>query len=116
VFFGDGSGITTQQLAQIRFVDVVGRLPGVFPATQAPNGEIVPVIGPGEPPILRITVIPNSTVLLTWPVGYTLQSATNAAGPFEDMWRSYHFAPNSSGSYADWWFYNEQMRVYRLRK
>jgi len=116
VFFGDGSGITTQQLAQIRFVDVVGRLPGVFPATQAPNGEIVPVIGPEEPPVLRITVIPNSIVLLTWPVGYTLQSATNAAGPFEEMWRLYHTAPNSSGSYADWWFYNEQMRVYRLRK
>ena len=116
VFFGDGSGITTQQLAQIRFMDVVGRLPGVFPATQAPNGEIVPVIGPEEPPILRITVIPNSIVLLTWPVGYTLQSATNAAGPFEEMWRLYHTAPDSSGSYADWWFSNEQMRVYRLRK
>ena len=116
VFFGDGSGITTQQLAQIRFVDVVGRMPGVFPATKAPNGEIVPIIGLEEPPVLRITVIPNSIVHLTWPVGYTLQSATNAAGPFEDMWRLYHTAPNSSGSYADWWFYNEQMRVYRLRK
>ena len=116
VFFGDGNGITTQQLAQIRFVNVVGQLPGVFPAKQTATGEIVPVIGPEEPPVLRITSRTSSSIYLTWPVGYTLQSATNSAGPFEDMWRSSHTVPNSSGGASEWCHPFDRTRIYRLRK
>jgi hypothetical protein len=97
VLFGDGSGITAQQLAQIRFVNVVGQLPGTFPAKQTATGEIVPVIGPEAPPVLRITSRTSGHIYLQWPVGYTLESATNAAGPFADVWGVYQNPPNRSG-------------------
>jgi len=116
VFFGDGSGITTQQLAQIRFANVVGQFPGVFPAKQTPTGEVVPVIGPEEPPVLRITSRTSNSIYLTWPFGYTLESSTNSTGPFQDMWRFSHTAPNRSGAGWEWCHRDDQMRLYRLRK
>jgi len=116
VLFGDGSGITAQQLAQIRFVNVVGQLPGTFPAKQTATGEIVPVIGPEAPPVLRITSRTSGHIYLQWPVGYTLESATNAAGPFADVWGVYQNPPNRSGSAVEWCHPDDQIRVYRLRK
>jgi hypothetical protein len=74
----DSSGLTTQQLAQIRF-DISGSL---SPAAMLTTGEVVPV----APSTALLQFTSNGgTLNLSWGPGWFLQSATNVAGPYEDV-------------------------------
>ena len=77
LYFGsDSSGLTPQQLAQIRF-NVSGYL---YPAKILATGELVPVAPP------RLEFIRNGGTLgLHWGPGWVLQSATNVTGPYNDV-------------------------------
>lgn len=76
LFFGsDASGLTLQQLALIKF-SLAG---GLYPARLLPTGELVPQMG------LLTSSISGGTLTLTWGASWTLQSSTNAAGPYEDV-------------------------------
>jgi len=83
LYFGaNASGLTAQQLSQIRFV-ISGRL---SPATILSTGEVVPIGA-------QLQVARNgNTMTLTWPSGWFLQSATNITGPWNDV----------SGSASPW--------------
>jgi hypothetical protein len=85
LYFGyDSSGLTKEQLAQIQF-----KLPGgLYPARILTNGEVVPEIAPA----LAVSRSGNA-LNLTWGQGWTLQSSTNVAGPYEDV-------ASASGSYT----------------
>ena len=77
LYFGsNASGLTSQQLAQVRF----SFSNGAYPATILPTGEVVPV----SPPALEFART-NGTVTLTWGSGWFLQSSTNVAGPYQDV-------------------------------
>ncbi len=77
IYFGsDSSGLTRQQLAQIRF-DISGRLSS---ATILASGEVVPV----AQPTLEFSSS-NGALNLKWGSGWILQSATNVAGPYQDV-------------------------------
>jgi len=75
LYFGStASGLTTQQLAQIKF-NLSG---GLSAARILPTGEVVPQ--------QVVTYSRSGNMLtLTWPPGYTLQSSTNVAGPYQDV-------------------------------
>ena len=76
LFFGtDANGLTSQQLAVIRF-SVSGAL---YPARILATGEVVPL---GQQ--LSFSVSGN-TLMLTWEPGWILQSSTNVAGPYQDV-------------------------------
>ena len=75
-FGSSASGLTVQQLAQIRF-DMSG---SVAPAMILGTGEVVPATS---------TTVQFSrtgpTLTLTWPSGWVLQSSTNVTGPYQDV-------------------------------
>ena len=76
LYFGsNSSGLTAQQLAQIQFALSTG----VEPATILATGEVVPAGA-----TLDFTRN-GSTLTLTWPSGWFLQSATNVTGPYNDV-------------------------------
>jgi hypothetical protein len=78
VFFGsNSSGLTGQQLSQIQFKNP-GGVNGYFPARILPTGEIVPT---------RILLSHRSgnSLVLQWGNGSVLQTATNVAGPYQDV-------------------------------
>jgi len=85
ILFGtNGSGLTPPQLAKIRFYNPAGFPEGEYAATLLDTGEMVPLASMGR--AASITYQHTSSRLqLTWPLGYTLQTATNIVGPFEDM-------------------------------
>jgi len=85
VIFGDNSGgLTSAQLNQIRFLDPAGLPTGAYAAAILGIGEIVPLRPTG--PDRSITLQRTSALLrMEWPSGYTLQTATNIAGPFVDL-------------------------------
>jgi hypothetical protein len=76
LYFGsNSSGLTSQQLSQIRFA----LSPGVHAATILTTGEVVPAGA-------TLDFTRNaSTLTLTWPSGWFLQSATNVTGPYNDV-------------------------------
>jgi len=77
LYFGsNSSGVTAQQLAQIQF-NISG---SYYPAAILATGEVVPV----SSPLLQSTRNGN-TLTLQWGSGWVLQSATNAAGPYQDV-------------------------------
>jgi hypothetical protein len=76
-FGGDSRGLTAQQLAHIRFHNPAGAS-GTYPASILPTGEVVPT------QVLVSKRIGNS-LTLSWTSGMTLQTSTNAAGPFQDV-------------------------------
>lgn len=79
LFFGkDTDGLTPQQLNQIRFCDPAGAPPGFYPARILTNGEIVPG------PFLNCTRTADRLVI-RWNSSCILQTATDPAGPFEDL-------------------------------
>ena len=101
LYFGsDSSGLTTQQLAQIRF-DMSGRL---SPATMLTTGEVVPVA-----PSIALLQFTSSggTLNLSWGPGWFLQSATNVVGPYEDV-------GGAASPYAA--PFNGPQRFFRLKK
>src|SRR5262249_19646753 len=77
LYFGsNSSGLTSQQLALIRFVLSGGLSPAMIRATR----EVVPA----PPPSLQFASSGNS-LPLTGPSGWFLQSAMNVTGPYQDV-------------------------------
>lgn len=75
LYFGSNTnGLTAQQLAQIKF-SVAGES---SPARILDTGEVVP----NQEFTFSIS---GNTMDLTWGPGWTLQSSTNVAGPFQDV-------------------------------
>jgi hypothetical protein len=75
LYFGsNASGLTSQQLAQIKF-NLSG---GLSAARILPTGEVVPQ------QVLTDSRSGN-TLTLTWGPGWTLQSSTDVAGPYHDV-------------------------------
>lgn len=78
IFGADASGLTSEQLSQIEFHISTN----VYVAKILNTGEVVPNLAIG--PSIALSQQGNNLVL-TWPAGWTLQSATNASGPFSDV-------------------------------
>ena len=106
VFGTDETGLTSQQLAQIRFRDPVGLPTGDYSATILVTGEIVPLVPTGRNPSI-VYQQTSGQLQLVWPVDYTLQTSTNVAGPFEDMKTT---SPMTYGTTVD------PQRFFRLRR
>jgi len=83
VYFGtSASGLTAQQLSQVQFSNPAGLPNGAYSARILSSGEIVP--GPVISASVAFSAQGNNLVL-TWPAGWTLQSATNVVGPYNDV-------------------------------
>jgi hypothetical protein len=81
LYFGtDASGLTASQLGQIIFSNPGGLAPGNYPAQLLSTGELVPV----SAPTLQ-WARSGSALVLTWPSGYELLSATNVNGPYSPV-------------------------------
>lgn len=79
LYFGsDATGLTSAQLNQIQFA--IGT--NSYPARILNTGEVVPNQA-ATPPIAFLAQGKN--LVLTWPSGYTLQTATNATGPYTSV-------------------------------
>ena len=74
------AGLSAQQLGKIIFRNPTGLAPGVYLARILPTGEVVPA----QAPAVTYAQQPNKLVV-SWPAGFTLQTATNIAGPFFDL-------------------------------
>jgi hypothetical protein len=78
VYFGsDSSGLTAQQLSQIQFKSPNGQS-GNVPAQILSTGEIVPARG-------LVSYRSGNSLVLQWGNGSVLQTATNVAGPYQDV-------------------------------
>jgi hypothetical protein len=85
IHFGNSaSGLTLQQLGQIRFRNPMGLAAGDYTATILNTGEIIPLEPTGRGPAISYQRSPGQ-LRMEWPLGYTLQTATNILGPFEDL-------------------------------
>jgi hypothetical protein len=106
LYFGtDSSGLTASQLAQVRFVNPGGMSPGFYGAKINADGEVVPASSSTAPSITAQKT--SNGLALTWPSGYTLQSATNAAGPYSDV-------TGASSPYTA--AFTEPQKYFRLRQ
>ena len=74
------SGLSATQLSQVQFVNPAGFSPGKYAAHILSTGEIVPVTAT----MLGVT-LSRPQLVLNWPGGLVLQSATNVSGPFSDL-------------------------------
>ena len=102
IYFGvDASGLNASQLAQIQFINPGGYAPGVYPARLLSTGELVPA----GPPFLQSARY-SSGLILTWPSGSQLLSATNVAGPYEPV-------PNASSPRTN--FFTKPQEFFMLR-
>ena len=79
-FGTSASGLTASQLAQIQIVNPSGYPSGNYSAQLLSTGELVPVV----PAILGASRS-GKMLTLTWGSGWTLQSATNVTGPYQDV-------------------------------
>ena len=70
------TGLTAAQLSRIRFANPGGFSPGLYSARITSTGEVVPV------PRLITYQRGASQLILNWPEGYRLLTATNVAGPY----------------------------------
>jgi hypothetical protein len=78
VFFGaDPSALSASQLKQIIFSNPGGFPSGNYPAQLLSTGELVPA----PRPTLQ-SIRSGSGLVLSWPSGYELLSATNLTGPY----------------------------------
>jgi hypothetical protein len=85
IHFGNSaSGLTLQQLGRIRFRNPMGLAAGDYAATILNTGEIIPLEPTGRGPAISYQRSPGQ-LRMEWPSGYTLQTATNILGPFEDL-------------------------------
>ena len=83
VFFGtSAAGLTAQQLIQVQFSNPAGVSAGTYSARTLSSGEVVP--NQLVTAIIAFSLSGNNLVL-TWPTGWTLQSATNVVGPYGDV-------------------------------
>lgn len=100
LYFGnDGAGLTSGQLARIRFHNPAGAT-GSYPATILATGEVVPT---------QVLVSQQTAggLVLSWTSGMVLQTSTNLSGPFEDI--------TTPTSYTHTVNFSEPMRFFRLR-
>lgn len=74
-FGTDQSGLTSSELSQIRFS--IGS--DFYPAKILSTGEVVPDL------VNLAFTEQGANLVLTWPAGWTLQSATNILGPYADV-------------------------------
>jgi hypothetical protein len=74
------NGLSAQQLSKIVFRDPAGLPAGTYLASMLPTGEIVPA----QQPTLSHTRM-GSHWVFTWPAGFSLQTATNVLGPYEEV-------------------------------
>jgi len=95
----NAAGLTSQQLSQIQFHNP-GESSGMYPAMILANGEIVP----GR---WLNSQRSGSNLILQWGSGFTLQSATNVGGPYQDV--SGASSPHTNK-------FNERQRFFRLRQ
>jgi hypothetical protein len=79
-FGNDATGLSAGQLGQIQFSNPAGFPSGTYSAQILSTGEIVPTTGAS----VTLTQQQNNLVL-AWPDGWVLQTATNPAGPYSDM-------------------------------
>jgi hypothetical protein len=83
VFFGTSvSGLTAQQLSQVQFSNPAGLASGTYSARILSTGEVVPGLA------IQASVAfseEGNNLVLTWPTGWTLQSATNVSGTYSDV-------------------------------
>ncbi len=79
-FGSNQSGLTPAQLSHIRFR--AGYPPDFYSAKILSTGEVVPdhVIAPSVTSARQ-----GNNLVLSWPAGWVLQSATNAPGPYSDV-------------------------------
>lgn len=79
-FGTDQSGLTPAQLAQMQFQ--LGSPPQRYSAKILNTGEVVPdrVLGASVAYAKQ-----GNNLVLTWPSGWSLQTATNASGPYSDV-------------------------------
>jgi hypothetical protein len=78
IFFGNNaSALTSSQLAHIAFSNPGGFAAGNYGARLLSTGELVPV----QNPTLQSARY-GSVLVMTWPSGYQLLSATNVTGPY----------------------------------
>jgi hypothetical protein len=79
--FGNNAlGLTTTQLSRIRFMNPGGFPSGTYFAQILNTGEIVPTTG-----ATLTQGRQGNNLVLDWPVGWTLQTATNVLGPYVDL-------------------------------
>jgi hypothetical protein len=103
VIFGfNTSGLSPQQLAQILFRNPAGLPAGDYGTRILSTGEIVPGL---RPPVSYSKN--GNQLVLQWPSGWTLQTATNIAGPFSDV--------NTSSPYSHTISTSDAQRYFRLR-
>ena len=98
--------MTSQQLGQIRFRNPLGLASGDYTATILNTGEIIPLEPTGRGPAISYQRSPGQ-LRMEWPSGYTLQTATNILGPFENVNVS---SPHSVDTTA------EPQRFFRFRQ
>jgi hypothetical protein len=107
IHFGNSSsGLTLQQLGQIRFRNPMGLATGDYTATILNTGEIIPLEPTGRGPTISYQRSPGQ-LRMEWPSGYTLQTATNILGPFENANAT---SPHSVDTTAD------PMRFFRFQQ
>jgi hypothetical protein len=70
------AGLTAAQLTRIRFANPSGFSPGLYSARITPTGEVVPL------PRLINYQRSAKELVIDWPEGYRLWTATNVAGPY----------------------------------
>ena len=97
-------GLTSTQLGQVRFNNPVGFPAGDYGARILNTGEVVPAVGLQS--ALAATRDGNDLVL-SWPVGWVLQTAIDVQGPYSDV-----EGPESSHRVA----MTEAQRYFRLRQ
>ena len=88
-FGTNSSALTASQVAQIQFINAAGFPPGTTNSARIlSTGEVVPMLRP----VLSFQN-DGTSLVLSWPGGFTLQSATNLPGPFVDV-------PNATSPYS----------------
>lgn len=77
IFGSSAQALTAPQLSRIFFINPAG-VSGTFPASILSSGEIVP----GQVLLARASA---GSLVLQWPRGANLQTATNLGGPWQDL-------------------------------
>ena len=101
LLFSPGT-LPTRTVGLIWFKDPAGFAPGHYPSRLLPSGELVPALSPS----LAFTHYGFQT-MLSWGANWVLQTATNVAGPYEDI-------PSASPFMVTG--YDLQQQFFRLRR
>jgi hypothetical protein len=101
IYFGtNAQGLSAEQLDQVQFMINGQNGPTNFAAVLLPTGELVPQ---GPPPMCYTNC--GNTLVLSWPGGYELLTATNPGGPYEPV-------PAAASPFTN--TLNERQRFFRL--